>query len=135
MMLQKFIPSGPTTSSMNYEVYRNKNSSEADFKLISSTYAKVMSEDKVLCAGQQKNLNAGVFTAGELHPRWEKGPLYFQSNVRDAVMQHFELEKREGKEVWPARQQLPEGAVVSQSDIDVCKALEACGAERKDLAW
>ena len=54
---------------MNYEIYPNKNSSEADFKLISSTYGKVISEDKVFCAGQQKNLNASVFTAGELHTR------------------------------------------------------------------
>ena len=50
-------------------------------------------------------------------------------------MQHFELEEMEGREVWPARQQLPDVAVVSQSDIDVCTAFEACGAERTELAW
>jgi hypothetical protein len=73
MMIQKFMPSGPGKSHMHYEVYRNKHSSDEDFHAIADTYARVMAEDKDLCIGAQKNLETGVFTNGELHPRWEKG--------------------------------------------------------------
>jgi hypothetical protein len=48
-MVQKFLPSSANSSKMAYEVYRNRNSSDADFKLISEMYARVMGEDKVLC--------------------------------------------------------------------------------------
>lgn len=135
MMLQKFLPSGPTTSTMSYEIYRNKTSSQEDFKLISESYARVMSEDKVLIAGQQKNLNAGVFEAGEMHPRWEKGPLYFQTQVRAAVLEHAELEKREGEEIWPARHRMEGGDEVSVGDIELCKALDAECGKGKALEW
>ncbi len=61
MMIQKFLPEAPTKSTLHYEVYRNKNSSDEDFKLISEMYARVMAEDKVLCDRAQKNLNAGMW--------------------------------------------------------------------------
>lgn len=135
MMIQKFLPSGPTTSTMAYEIFRNKNSSDEDFKLISESYARVMSEDKALIAGQQKNLNAGVYEAGEMHPRWEKGPLYFQTQARSAVLDHVALEKREGKEVWPARHQPTNLGQESQADIDLCKTLDANCGKGKELDW
>nr|OQO29667.1 hypothetical protein B0A51_02572 [Rachicladosporium sp. CCFEE 5018] len=132
MMLQKFLPSSATESAMSYEIYRNKNSSEAYFKLISEAYARVMVEDKELCAGQQRNLDAGVYEAGELHPRWEKGPLYVQSQVREAVTEHFELERKAGKQIWPAKH-------MSVADIggeeDICAALEKCAEDRRELVW
>ena len=73
MMIQKFMPSSATHTKVHYEVYRNKESSEEDFRTIADTYARVMKEDKALCDRAQANLNAGVFVNGELHPRWEKG--------------------------------------------------------------
>lgn len=119
---------------MHYEVFRNKNSSEEDFRAIADTYARVMSEDKVLCEGAQKNLNAGVIVAGELHPRWEKGPLFFQQNVRDVVTEHFKREKAAGHEIWPARQRLPEDALISKEDMEICNAI-ACSGPREQLVW
>jgi hypothetical protein len=73
MMIQKFLPSSATHTRVHYEVYRNTSSSEANFRTIADTYARVMIEDKALCDRAQANLNAGVFINGELHPRWEKG--------------------------------------------------------------
>ena len=134
MMIQKFLPAGPTKSSMSYEVYRNKNSSDEDFHLIADTYARVMSEDKVLCDLAQKNINAGVFVNGQLHPRWERGPLYFQQSVREAITEHYHREKREGREIWPARQQLPSGAEISEADLEICEGL-MCGSKKEELAW
>lgn len=74
MMIQKFLPVSASQTKVHYEVYRNKDSSEQDFRTIADTYARVMKEDKALCDRAQANLNAGVFINGELHPRWEKGP-------------------------------------------------------------
>lgn len=64
-----------------------------------------MSEDKVLCQAAQRNINAGVFVNGEMHPRLEKGPLYFQKLCRDTVVDHFEREKAARKQIWPAEPQ------------------------------
>lgn len=115
---------------MKYEVYRNKNSSDEDFKLIDDIYKRIMSEDKVLCANAQKNIDAGVFICGELHPKMEKGPLYFQELVRDALTEHHELEGRLGEEIWPARQSLPKSAAAVEKDMNFCSAVDCCKTNR-----
>ncbi|RYP27057.1 hypothetical protein DL767_007831 [Monosporascus sp. MG133] len=126
--IQRFVPSGPTKSVMRYEVYRNKNSSDEDFEIISAMYKRIMSEDKDLCANAQKNLNAGVFVNGEMHPRMEKGPLFFQKGVRDIVQAHYKREKEAGHEIWPARQSLPKSAAVSEHDIVFCANMGQCAS-------
>ncbi len=133
-MIQRFLPHSPTSATMRYEVFRNKNSSEADFQLVNQMYKRIMSEDKFLCNHAQKNLNAGVFVNGEMHPRMEKGPLHFQKVVRESVMGHYEREQAVKQEIWPARQTLPNTAVVSQKDIDFCVGL-ACPATQEGLVW
>ncbi|KEY64524.1 hypothetical protein S7711_03591 [Stachybotrys chartarum IBT 7711] len=124
--IQRFVPSGPTKSTMRYEVFRNKNSSDADFQVISDMYKRIMSEDKYLCINAQKNLSAGVFINGEMHPDLEKGPLFFQSLVRDMVTKHFKKEQDAGKEIWPAQQVLPKTATATQSDEILCTAVDCC---------
>lgn len=119
---------------MHYEIYRNKHASEENFKIISEMYARVMSEDKILCERSQRNINSGVFVAGEMHPRCEKGPLYMQQSVREAIYEHFNKEKAAGEEIWPARQQIPNSAEVSQMDLEICKGL-TCGNQKDGLAW
>ncbi|WPH03140.1 Hypothetical protein R9X50_00601500 [Acrodontium crateriforme] len=133
-MVQRFVPKGPTSSSMQYQVFRNKHSSEEDFQNVNNIYKRIMSEDKALCDAAQKNLNAGVFINGEMHPRLEKGPLYFQKTVRENVMDHYAKEQVAKKEIWPARQVLPSTAKVSQADIDFCSGL-ACSTNQEALAW
>ncbi|KAH1391303.1 hypothetical protein KXW40_005949 [Aspergillus fumigatus] len=108
--MQRFVPLSPTRSIMKYEVYRNTKSSDEDFEKINQIYKRIMSEDKYLCDLTQKNLNAGVFVNGELHPEMEKGPLYFQKTVRDLVVEHYEREQKAKQEIWPARQNLPKTA-------------------------
>lgn len=49
IMVQKFVPIGPSKSVMAYGIYWNRNSYDANFKLISKMYAHVMTEDKTLC--------------------------------------------------------------------------------------
>ncbi|POR38310.1 Choline monooxygenase, chloroplastic [Tolypocladium paradoxum] len=124
--IQRFVPSGPTKSTMRYEVYRNKNSSDEDFETISSMYKRIMSEDKYLCANAQKNLSAGVFVNGEMHPRMEKGPLFFQKTVRNLVQAHHQREVEADCEIWPARQSLPKTATTSENDLNFCSAVDCC---------
>jgi hypothetical protein len=119
---------------MRYEVFRNKSSSEEDFQLINTMYKRIMSEDKVLCDLAQKNLNSGVFINGEMHPKMEKGPLYFQKVVRDTVVEHHKREKTAKQEIWPARQNLPNNALVSQEDVEFCNGL-ACSNNSDALVW
>lgn len=134
MMIQKFLPRGPSHSTMHYEIYRNKNASEENFNIISEMYARVMGEDKILCERAQRNINAGVFVAGQMHPRCEKGPLYMQQAVREAIYEHFGKEKAKGEEIWPARQVIPGSEEGSQADLEICKGL-TCGNQKEGLAW
>ncbi|OAP57714.1 hypothetical protein AYL99_08452 [Fonsecaea erecta] len=134
IMLQRFLPNGPKSSAMHYQIFRNKTSSDEDFQRIHQLYARVVSEDKILCELAQKNLNAGVFVNGQMHPRLEKGPLYFQQRAREAIREHVAQEKAAGREIWPARQRLPGDAAVSKEDEDLCSGL-SCQAEQPGLAW
>lgn len=136
-MLQRFLPNGPKSSSMHYQIYRNKNSSEEDFQRIHKLYAKVVSEDKILCELAQKNLNAGVFVNGQMHPRLERGPLYFQQRAREAIAEHVAREKAAEQEIWPARQVLPADAVVSKDDVELCSGLSCQQPHQTEtvLAW
>ncbi|KIW12804.1 hypothetical protein PV08_07991 [Exophiala spinifera] len=131
---QRFVPRGPNRTLVRYEVFRNKNSSEEDFQLINNIYKRIMSEDKVLCDAAQKNINTGVFVNGEMHPVMEKGPLYFQKLVREAVTEHHKREQAARTEIWPARQNLPTSALVTKKDIDFCSGL-ACSTNQEGLVW
>ena len=83
---------------MEYEVYRHKNASDEDFKTIDEMFKRILAEDKWLCNNAQKNLNAGVFVNGEMHPKLEQGPLYFQHRIRGILFDHHILEKKTGRE-------------------------------------
>ena len=119
---------------MHYQIFRNKDSTEEQFRLIADLYNKVVGEDKVLCELAQRNLNAEIFVNGEMHPRLEKGPLYFQKVNRTVIREHFDREKAAGREIWPARQQLPSGAVTSNEDVELCSSL-SCQSKEGGLDW
>ena len=121
---------------MRYEVFRNTKSTPEQFKIVNEMYKRVMSEDKALCAAAQKNVDAGVFVNGEMHPRLEQGPLHFQSQVRDNLTAHWKKEQAAGKEIHPARQEMPESKAgeVSKEDIAFCSGL-SCGATNSRLVW
>ncbi|XPS93776.1 hypothetical protein M3J09_003117 [Ascochyta lentis] len=104
LMVQKFLPHSPSTSTSHYEIFKCKDSTEEEFHLIADMYERVMREDKVLCNNAQANLNRGVFKAGFLHPKYEKAPIFFQQNCREVVTEHWKKEKKEGREIHPAKQ-------------------------------
>lgn len=119
---------------MEYEVYRHKDATDEDFERVDSFFKRVLYEDKILCNNTQKNLKAGVFVNGQLHPELEKGPLYFQNIVRKVVKEHREKEAAEHREIWPASQPLI-GLQATDEDIAFCSGL-ACEPENAArLAW
>jgi hypothetical protein len=119
---------------MHYQIFRNKNSTDAEFEYISTMYRRIMTEDKGLCELVQRNLGSGIFVNGELHARLEKGPLYFQKVNREVIRRHWKLEQAAKKEIWPARQNLPESALVSREDEELCSGL-ACRTNEAGIVW
>lgn len=134
MMIQKFLPHGPNNSTIAYEIYRNKNSTDEEFHLIADMYERVMREDKVLCENAQKNLQRGIFNSGLMHPTYEKAPLFFQQTVRDVVTEHFKREKSEGREIWPAKRTVINDVQQNVEDEEICAAL-GCGTQNRSLDW
>ncbi len=120
---------------MQYEVYRNTKSPLEAFKNIDAIYKRVMKEDKYLCDLTQKNLLSGVFINGEMHPKMEKGPLYFQRRCREIVQEHWKREAVEKMEYWPARQRLPGNAMVTGKDLEFCSGLACETGTKAQLAW
>lgn len=109
-------------------MYRHKDASDGDFEKIDSFFKRVLAEDKYLCEEVQKNLNAGVYTNGELHPDLESAPIYFQKIVRGLLTEHRNNEDALGKEVWPASRR-PLYSEATDQDDAFCEGL-VCKAEQ-----
>jgi hypothetical protein len=118
---------------MEYEVYRHQEASDEDFEYIDSFFKRVLDEDKHLCNAAQKNLNAGVFVNGQLHPHLESAPLFFQNTVRTLLKTHRDEERKERKEIWPARQH--SAGRVTAEDIAFCSGLACSGEGSGELEW
>lgn len=114
--LQRFVSISPTHCSVRYEVYRHKDSSDKDFDQITQAYKQIISEDKSLCENTQKI------------PGTENGPLYFQSLIRDILQEHHQREETAKREIWPARQALPESDSTTKDDEDL--ATEVIGSRQ-----
>ncbi|KAE8153025.1 hypothetical protein BDV25DRAFT_127507 [Aspergillus avenaceus] len=136
--IQRMIPVSATKSRIENEVYRHRDASDEEFATINAFYKQVLDEDRDLCVGAQENLNTGVFTNGELHPDKEKGPIHFQTSVRETVMAHRKKEEQQGREIWPAvpdvvgdmrtGKLMEEETFCSQLDAEAC-------AVRSELSW
>jgi hypothetical protein len=118
---------------MEYEVYRHIEASDEEFEYIDSFFKRVLDEDKGLCNAAQKNLNAGVFVNGQLHPDLESAPLFFQNTVRTLLRNHREEERKVNREIWPARQH--SAGQATAEDISFCAELACSGNGSAELEW
>jgi hypothetical protein len=118
---------------MEYEVYRHKDASDADFENINEIFKRVLAEDKWLCNNTQSNLNAGVYVNGQMHSKFEEGPLYFQSLVKQAVMEHRKHEEKLKREIWPASQALTDNKITEE--MEFCSGLGCSSEKGKALDW
>ncbi|KAK6384109.1 hypothetical protein LTR65_009868 [Meristemomyces frigidus] len=137
--IQRMFPVTATTSRIEYEVFRHKNATDESFTEINAFYRQVLEEDKQLCEAAQKNLSAGIYINGELHPEREKGPIYFQNAVREQVMQHRKEEEQQGgRQIWPASPKPTEGTKTKKMDEEesFCSKLDMAGCmAQPGLDW
>lgn len=79
MHLMRTVPTGPTTSRQEFDVYR-LNTTHATLEAHQWTLEfdqKVVQEDLDLYDAAKKNLSRGVYVSGPLHPFTKKGFLPF----------------------------------------------------------
>ncbi|KAL4963418.1 aromatic ring-hydroxylating oxygenase subunit alpha [Aspergillus stella-maris] len=134
--LMRVVPTSATTTSMQYEVFRHKDASDETFKELDDFFKQVEGEDKELCNGAQRNLNAGVYVNGNLQPVNEKGVLYFQSLVKRNLFDHRQREEQAAGEIWPSMKNVMKDTSLND-EIQFCSGLQCSdyAKSRSELAW
>ncbi|OCT54704.1 hypothetical protein CLCR_03187 [Cladophialophora carrionii] len=127
----RVVPVSASRVSMQYEVYRHVGSSDQDFEALDRFFKQVEAEDKYLCTNAQKNLNAGGYVTGPLHPQREKGVLHFKSLIKRLLVDHGEKEKSLGREITPAKRS-PDDAAIAEEEL-FCQ--DMCSRAGEDSAW
>ncbi|KZT36529.1 ISP domain-containing protein [Sistotremastrum suecicum HHB10207 ss-3] len=100
--MMRCVPVGAHKTRLEYDVYGRKDVPEERIREAYKFFEQVEREDWDLCQKTQKNLNVGIYDRGFLHPQRENGVLYYQSLIRDMVMEHFEAELEKGEKIFPA---------------------------------
>ena len=126
--ITRIVPTGPEKVSMEYQVFRNKNVSDADFVKADKFFKDIENEDFGLCEGQAKNFKRGIYRSGALHPNAEEGVLRFKALVKSAVMKHRAEEVRLGKDINLAGPKQILGSSVTEEE-EFCRSL--CPAARE----
>lgn len=127
----RVVPIDAHRTEMQYDVYRHVDATDEAFDETHKFFVQVENEDKFLCTNAQKNMEAGIYQSGPLHDRQERGVLYFQGLVKEALTSHRALEEEAGREIFPA---LPDGGLTSKEDIFCSKLESKCGPS-KVLDW
>ncbi|KAF9030720.1 Rieske domain-containing protein [Hymenopellis radicata] len=127
----RVVPIDAHRTEMQYDVYRPTDATDEAFDETHKFFVQVEEEDKFLCTNAQKNMEAGTYRTGALHPKQEHGVLYFQSLVKNALMSHRKLEEEAGREIFPA---LQDGGAMTKEEIFCNKLESACGTP-KHLEW
>jgi hypothetical protein len=134
IMLQRFLPQSAHRTTMHYQIFRHKDARPELFDKVNTLYKQVMSEDKGLAVGVQKNMERGLFVNGLMHPRVESAVLHQQARLREMVKEHAQKEKGAGRQIWPAAQ-APNGDPASMDDEQFCASLACASTQTGVLAW
>lgn len=131
--IMRVVPTGPTTVTTEYEVYRNPASPNEAFDLAAEFFESIELEDYDLMNGVQKNLNAGVFVNGPLHSAREGAILHFNRLIQKNLEEHRKEEEAAGHIIKPAQrnQQLYKSI---QAQENFCAGVCACKAEANGAA-
>lgn len=125
--IMRVVPTGPTTVTTEYEVYRNPASPREAFDRAAEFFEGVELEDYDLMNGVQQNLNNGVFVNGPLHSARESGIFHFKSLVQKHLREHYEEERARGEEIWPARRNQQLYKTINEEE-QFCAGVCACKA-------
>lgn len=83
-------------------------------------------EDVELAVNAQKGFKNGVLGLGRLHPVQEHAVLWYSDKVRDILVKHAEMEKREGRNVDYA---------IPKAQSDAVEADQLCKLVGPEFDW
>jgi phenylpropionate dioxygenase-like ring-hydroxylating dioxygenase large terminal subunit len=141
MHLMRSIPTSPTTTRQEYDVYRLKtpHATEEAHQRMLTFYQNVVDEDFALCEGVQRNLARGVFERGVLHPFHEEGVQAFQRMVLDVLSEQVRREEEAGMELWAAKPsaQGKDSSDTTDQATELCRKTMSCrqAKKAKGLDW
>ena len=119
--MMRINPTSSTTSTIEYEVYRHKKATDAQFKEVYAVFQKLRSENESL--SNQKSLSSN-----------DKTPFYFEGRVRALIERHRNQEKAVKHEIAPAKQVIaPRDSQFTTQDDALCAGL--CETDKKKLEW
>lgn len=134
--IRRFIPQGPSASTIRYEVFRHRSATDEDLAPIQEIYKRLENEDKALFDKAQKNVNRDISPSGELRQQRTEAALWFQKLTKDEIMEWQRREKVLGREIWPAR---PPAAGLegkgTNDDEEFCSGLACESGVKEGLAW
>lgn len=120
--MMRVNPTSPTTSKIEYEIFRHKKATDAEFKKVYEVFQQLRAENEALSnKGIPRDIKSG------------KRPFYFEGHVRELVERHRNQEKAVKHEILPAKQVLPKTAAVTTEDDALCAGL--CETDKKKLEW
>lgn len=123
--MMRVNPTSPTTSKIEYEIYRHKHASDAEFKKIYEVFQQLRAENEALSSkGFQGDSESSII---------KKRPFYFEGHVRELVERHRNQEKAVKHVILPAKQVVPKAAAVTNEDDALCAGL--CETDKKKLEW
>ncbi len=117
----RVVPVTETQVEMEYEVYRHNDCDDETFRLNDEFFKQVENEDKFICNNVQKDLGAGGYVTGPLHPHYEKGVVHTKDYVKDLLLEHRDREKRLDREITPPRRD-PDNSDIHEEEL-LCKDL------------
>ena len=85
LMMERMWPLGHDRTQLDYLYYFPDDASEALVKSAISSSEQTTLEDKWITEAVQRNLDAGIYTAGRLSPKHESGVAWFQHQLRRAL--------------------------------------------------
>lgn len=112
LVIQKILPQASNKTTKHYELYRHKDCSDDEWKVISDTYTSAAREENT---PQVPHVSVQAF-------------------VLDAIKEHYKQEKILGRQIWPSRPAALEPADQTDEDEEVCAGL-ACGPQKEVLVW
>jgi len=135
MHLMRSMPTGPTTTRQEYDVYKLHTplATSENHEVMTKFYKQVTSEDVELCNNVQDGVQRGIFKSGWLHPFHEEGVSAFQDTVKRMLLAHSGREEEMGRKIFPAERNAEEGCPKADGTAEmILKCAELHG---KDLAW
>lgn len=130
----RVLPMSAGHTILQYDIYTKKGLADAEKKEFVDFLQLVELEDFNLCQLTQKNLNQGIYNSGFLHPKKERGVLFYQGLVRDMVKEHLALEDAKGGPINPAFLGGSDNADVQELN-ELCSKLECSGPAAKATEW